>query len=57
MLQEPVLRTVCDRTAFQEAGDNAVRISLDANLHMVREQGAPRTPGDWFRDYRCPAEA
>lgn len=26
-----------------------VRLSLDTDLHMVAEAGAPRAPGDWCR--------
>ena len=33
----PVLRTFYHRTAFQLPGDASVRISLDANLCMIRE--------------------
>jgi SPX domain protein involved in polyphosphate accumulation len=47
--QSPILRTCYRRTAFQESSNNLVRISLDADLFMVREAGAPRLPGDWCR--------
>ncbi|KAL4433860.1 hypothetical protein ABPG75_000301 [Micractinium tetrahymenae] len=52
--QVPLMRTVYRRTAFQEASNNLVRISLDTQLHMVREHGAPRAPGDWCRDMAAP---
>ena len=31
-----------------------MRISLDTQLAMVGELGAPRAPGDWCRDARAP---
>lgn len=46
---QPLLRTCYRRTAFQESSNNLVRVSLDTNLHMVSELGAPRAPGDWCR--------
>lgn len=46
------MRTVCNRTAFQEASNALVRISLDSQLHMIRELDAPRSPGDLCRDMR-----
>jgi hypothetical protein len=49
MLQVPLLRTVYRRTAFQKSSDNIVRISLDTDLHMIRELGAPSVAGDWCR--------
>ena len=50
-MQTPVLRTLCNRAAFQEPSTNEVRISLDSQLHMIREGGAsPKQPGDWCRD-------
>lgn len=50
-VQTPVLRTLCNRAAFQEPSTNEVRISLDSQLHMIREGGAsPKQPGDWCRD-------
>ncbi|GLI63728.1 hypothetical protein VaNZ11_006791, partial [Volvox africanus] len=48
--QEPHLRTEYRRTAFQLSSTNAVRISLDTQLAMTRELGAPRAPGGWCRD-------
>ncbi|KAL0038844.1 hypothetical protein WJX79_010468 [Trebouxia sp. C0005] len=49
--QAPVLRTLCNRAAFQESSNNEVRISLDSQLHMIRESSAsPKQPGDWCRD-------
>ena len=50
-VQAPVLRTLCNRAAFQESSTNEVRISLDSQLHMIREGAAsPKQPGDWCRD-------
>jgi SPX domain protein involved in polyphosphate accumulation/uncharacterized membrane protein YidH (DUF202 family) len=48
--QVPMVRTQYMRSAFQEATSNAVRISIDADLKMIKEQGAPRKQGDWCRD-------
>lgn len=48
----PVMRTFYHRTAFQLPGDARVRISLDTNLTMVREDnfdGVDRTKGNWRR--------
>ena len=47
-----MLRTVCDRVAFQEGTNDMLRISLDTHLHMLSELDAPRSPGDWVRDDR-----
>lgn len=51
-MQEPMLRTVCNRVAFQEGSNDMVRVSLDTNLHMVHELDAPRALGDWCRGER-----
>ncbi|VEU20751.1 DEKNAAC101625 [Brettanomyces naardenensis] len=48
----PVMRTFYHRTAFQLPGDARVRISLDTELTMVREDnfdGIDRTKGNWRR--------
>lgn len=48
----PVVRTFYNRTAFQLPGDARVRISLDTELTMVREDnfdGKDRTKGNWRR--------
>ncbi|VUG19448.1 VTC4 [Brettanomyces bruxellensis] len=48
----PVMRTFYHRTAFQLPGDARVRISLDTDLTMVREDnfdGIDRTKGNWRR--------
>lgn len=48
----PVMRTFYNRTAFQLPGDARVRISLDTELTMVREDnfdGIDRTHGNWRR--------
>jgi len=48
----PVMRTFYHRTAFQLPGDARVRISLDTDLTMVREDnfdGVDRTKGNWRR--------
>ncbi|KAI0346258.1 SPX-domain-containing protein [Trametopsis cervina] len=49
---EPVMRTFYNRTAFQLPGDARVRISLDTELTMVREDnwdGNPRAGKNWRR--------
>lgn len=48
----PVVRSFYNRTAFQLPGDARVRISLDTELSMVREDnfdGVDRTQGNWRR--------
>ncbi|SCW02080.1 LAFE_0E13718g1_1 [Lachancea fermentati] len=48
----PVVRSFYNRTAFQLPGDARVRISLDTELTMVREDnfdGYDRTHGNWRR--------
>lgn len=48
----PVVRSFYNRTAFQLPGDARVRISLDTELTMVREDnfdGINRTKGNWRR--------
>ncbi|KAG7885988.1 hypothetical protein KL938_001020 [Ogataea parapolymorpha] len=48
----PVMRSFYNRTAFQLPGDARVRISLDTELTMVREDnfdGIDRTHGNWRR--------
>lgn len=48
----PVCRSFYNRTAFQLPGDARVRISLDTELTMVREDnfdGNDRTDGNWRR--------
>lgn len=48
----PVMRSFYNRTAFQLPGDARVRISLDTELTMVREDnfdGFDRTGGNWRR--------
>lgn len=48
----PVMRSFYNRTAFQLPGDARVRISLDTELTMVREDnfdGFDRTEGNWRR--------
>nr|XP_031864280.1 uncharacterized protein CI109_000193 [Kwoniella shandongensis]KAA5531352.1 hypothetical protein CI109_000193 [Kwoniella shandongensis] len=49
----PVMRTFYNRTAFQLPGNATVRISLDTELTMVREDnfdGHDRTNGNWRRN-------
>ncbi|KAH9003194.1 SPX-domain-containing protein [Lactarius hatsudake] len=49
---QPVMRTFYNRTAFQLPGDARVRISLDTELTMVREDnwdGRVRADGNWRR--------
>jgi SPX domain protein involved in polyphosphate accumulation len=48
----PVMRSFYNRTAFQLPGDARVRISLDTELTMVREDdfdGKPRAGKNWRR--------
>lgn len=47
----PVVRTFYNRTAFQLPGDARVRISLDTELTMIREdnEGRPRSGNNWRR--------
>lgn len=48
----PVMRSFYNRTAFQLPGDARVRISLDTELSMIREDnfdGCDRTHGNWRR--------
>ncbi|KAH9856656.1 SPX-domain-containing protein [Lenzites betulinus] len=48
----PVMRTFYNRTAFQLPGDARVRISLDTELTMIREDnwdGKPRSGDNWRR--------
>ncbi|CCF58338.1 hypothetical protein KAFR_0E01840 [Kazachstania africana CBS 2517] len=48
----PMVRTFYNRTAFQLPGDARVRISLDTELSMIREDdfdGFNRTKGNWRR--------
>ncbi|UPQ97546.1 vacuolar transporter chaperone [Chloropicon primus] len=52
--QIPMVRTQYMRSAFQEATSNAVRISIDTDLKMIREKNAPRKGGDWCRDMTAP---
>lgn len=51
---QPVLRANYTRTAFQIPGDNRVRVSLDTNLALIREDVLDidrpcRDPEDWHR--------
>lgn len=51
---QPVLRANYTRTAFQIPGDNRIRISLDTNLALIREDAIDvdrpcRDPEDWHR--------
>jgi uncharacterized membrane protein YidH (DUF202 family) len=51
---QPVLRANYTRTAFQFPGDNQIRISLDTNLALIREDALDldrpcRDPEDWHR--------
>lgn len=51
---QPVLRANYTRTAFQIPGDNRVRVSLDTNLALIREDTLDadrpcRDPEDWHR--------
>lgn len=51
---QPMLRANYTRTAFQIPGDNRVRISLDTNLALIREDSLDserpcREPSEWHR--------
>ncbi|OAJ37425.1 hypothetical protein BDEG_21443 [Batrachochytrium dendrobatidis JEL423] len=48
---KPMVRTFYNRTAFQLPGDARVRISLDTELTMIREDnfGRPRSGDNWRR--------
>lgn len=51
---QPMVRANYTRTAFQIPGDNRIRISLDTNLALIREdaldpQRPCRDPEDWHR--------
>ncbi|MCJ1479669.1 Phosphate metabolism transcription protein [Lambiella insularis] len=51
---QPVLRANYSRTAFQIPGDDRVRVSIDTNLAMIREDSLDhdqprRHPEDWHR--------
>lgn len=49
---QPVMRSFYNRTAFQLPGNASVRISLDTELTLVREDnfdGVERTGGNWRR--------
>jgi SPX domain protein involved in polyphosphate accumulation len=48
---KPMVRTFYNRTAFQLPGDARVRISLDTELTMIREDnyGRPRAGNNWRR--------
>lgn len=51
---EPVMRAVYTRTAFQIPGDDRIRVSLDTDLALIREDSLDlerpcRDPDDWHR--------
>ncbi|EPY50644.1 vacuolar transporter chaperone complex subunit [Schizosaccharomyces cryophilus OY26] len=46
---KPYVRSFYERTAFQLPGDARVRISLDSNLALVREDGTNRAGNNWRR--------
>ncbi|EXJ60997.1 hypothetical protein A1O7_05150 [Cladophialophora yegresii CBS 114405] len=51
---EPVLRASYTRTAFQIPGDDRIRVSLDTDLSLIREDALDpdrpcREPDDWHR--------
>ncbi|KAG0056962.1 vacuolar transporter chaperone [Gryganskiella cystojenkinii] len=61
MKLKPVLRTVYNRTAFQIPGDKRVRLSMDTDLCMIREDNLDnisRSGDHWRRmDINYPMEA
>lgn len=51
---EPMMRAVYTRTAFQIPGDDRIRVSLDTDLALIREDSLDlerpcRDPDDWHR--------
>lgn len=51
---EPMMRAVYTRTAFQIPGDDRIRVSLDTDLALIREdcldlERSCRDPEDWHR--------
>ena len=51
---QPILRANYTRTAFQIPGDDRVRVSIDTNLALIREDSLDtdrpcRDPGEWHR--------
>ncbi|KAJ9659724.1 Phosphate metabolism transcription protein [Neophaeococcomyces mojaviensis] len=51
---EPLLRATYTRTAFQIPGDDRIRVSIDTNLALIREDALDtdrpcRDPDDWHR--------
>lgn len=51
---EPMMRAVYTRTAFQIPGDDRIRVSLDTDLALIREDSLDlerpcRDPEDWHR--------
>ncbi|CAA22867.1 vacuolar transporter chaperone (VTC) complex subunit Vtc4 [Schizosaccharomyces pombe] len=46
---KPYVRSFYERTAFQLPGDARVRISLDTNLSLIREDGPSRAGNNWRR--------
>ena len=51
---QPILRAIYTRMAFQVPGDDTVRVSIDTNLAMIREDALDRDrpcrdPTDWHR--------
>ncbi len=49
MKLKPKIRTFYNRTAFQLPADARVRISLDTDLAMIREDGSNRSGTSWKR--------
>lgn len=47
---KPKIRTFYNRTAFQLPADARVRISLDTDLAMIREDGPKRSGDSWKRN-------
>ena len=51
---QPMLRAVYNRSAFQIPGDDSIRVSLDTNLALIREDSLDperpcREPDEWHR--------
>ncbi|KAJ3410233.1 vacuolar transporter chaperone [Chytridiales sp. JEL 0842] len=47
---KPLIRTAYNRTAFQLPADARVRISLDTELCLIREDGPSRSDSNWRRN-------
>eukprot|EP01127_Copromyxa_protea_P010564 TRINITY_DN2576_c0_g2_i1.p1 TRINITY_DN2576_c0_g2~~TRINITY_DN2576_c0_g2_i1.p1 ORF type:complete len:725 (-),score=115.42 TRINITY_DN2576_c0_g2_i1:1418-3334(-) len=53
---KPALRTVYKRTAFQLTSNNTIRISIDTNLEMIKEDATHLAPHRWCMDTSQPVD-